>query len=487
MRTLLVQPRQRGGLGFKSLAMVEPLGLEMVAGALESRGHEVRILDLVVPQDLATALEEFQPQLCGINCSFTIDVYQTLRVAAEARAARSAPFVLVGGHHATLNPQDFLDPSVDAIAVGEGELLIQELADGLASRRDLSQIPGLALNHGKEQFFTGQRSLIHDLDSLALPARHLTDEHRRNKQYFMVMEIPMATCETARGCPYHCNFCSVWQFYQGKTRTKSPQRVVEDLARVREKKILFTDDNFLLNVNRAAEIAELLRQNKIKKNYFFQARSDSISRHPEVISLWKEVGLTGVFVGFEKIDDEELKSIDKSNSAATNDTAVEVLGQRKVGIIGGFIVDPNYGPAQFEKLRQYIRSRPAITNPTFTVLTPLPGTKLFDEISDRLVTEDYELFDLMHAVLPTHMSIEEFYREFTTLWHTAYRPSLGKWLGMISASWAMSRAPASHFRRIISTIKILTNPDCYLAGHLGARGDEARQTSYQPSDAGSPV
>src|SRR3972149_741188 len=184
MRTLLIQPRQRGGLGFKSLAMVEPLGLEMVAGALESGGHEVRIVDLVVPQDLGRALEEFQPQLCGINCSFTIDVYKTLRVAAEARSARSSPFVLVGGHHASLNPHDFLDPCIDAIAVGEGEFLIQDVVDTLSSGQDLADVPGLALNRGVEQVLTGTRPLVHDLNTLPLPARHLTLAHRQKKRYF---------------------------------------------------------------------------------------------------------------------------------------------------------------------------------------------------------------------------------------------------------------------------------------------------------------
>ena len=78
---LLIQPRPDEGLGFKDLAVIEPLGLEMVAAALEKEGHLVAIVDLFNLADLPKALQTYQPQLCGINCSFTIDVYRTLAIA----------------------------------------------------------------------------------------------------------------------------------------------------------------------------------------------------------------------------------------------------------------------------------------------------------------------------------------------------------------------------------------------------------------------
>ena len=78
MKVLLIQPGFGQGLGFQRTALVEPLGLEMVASGLLARGHEVGILDLRIEKNLEPSLERFSPALCGISCSFTIDVYQTL-------------------------------------------------------------------------------------------------------------------------------------------------------------------------------------------------------------------------------------------------------------------------------------------------------------------------------------------------------------------------------------------------------------------------
>jgi len=77
MKILLIQPGFGQGLGFQRTALVEPLGLEMVASSLLERGHEVRILDLRIEKNLEKTVRDFAPSLCGINCSFTIDVYKT--------------------------------------------------------------------------------------------------------------------------------------------------------------------------------------------------------------------------------------------------------------------------------------------------------------------------------------------------------------------------------------------------------------------------
>lgn len=95
MKILLVQPGQRRGLGFKGLSVVEPLALELVAATLPE--HNVQILDLFAEKELAPALSRFQPDICGINCSFTVDVYKTLSIAERAKSLPRPPLVVVGG------------------------------------------------------------------------------------------------------------------------------------------------------------------------------------------------------------------------------------------------------------------------------------------------------------------------------------------------------------------------------------------------------
>ncbi|MCL4371667.1 MAG: B12-binding domain-containing radical SAM protein, partial [Chloroflexi bacterium] len=276
MRILLVQPGNSTTLGFRQTALVEPLGLETVAGALA--GHEVRLVDLRVEGDLGRVLERFRPEVVGISCSFTLDRNLTIAEAEAAKASNARPYVVVGGHYASVNPGDFAHPAIDAIAVGEGETTLADLVGSLERGEAPRGVRGLVLNTPEGQHRTGVRRLAERLDDLPMPNRGLTRGHRR--EYYLFSEKPMAMVETARGCPYHCSFCSVWQFYRGRYRAKGPRRVVREVAAVEEEYVLFTDDNFLADVDRANEIGVLLLAEGVHHRYAFQARSDTIVANP---------------------------------------------------------------------------------------------------------------------------------------------------------------------------------------------------------------
>jgi len=237
------------------MAVVEPLGLEMVAAALEGE-HDVRVVDLLPGVDLDGAARRFRPDVCGISCSFTVDVAETLQIAKALKQVSPGMFVFVGGHHASLNPVDFEVPWIDAIAVGEGESSAPALLTALAAGDDLRSVPGLVVNTARGQVATGLSPLIANLDRLPLPAR--SDTEGRRRAYHLGMRGYLTSIETSRGCPYKCTFCSVWRFHQGKVRFKSPERMVEELEAVERKNVFITDDNFLASVPRAEAIADLL-------------------------------------------------------------------------------------------------------------------------------------------------------------------------------------------------------------------------------------
>ncbi|MDI6895208.1 MAG: radical SAM protein [Bacillota bacterium] len=467
-RVLLVQPRPKGGVGFGGTAVVEPLGLEAVGGALldprPGPPHEVMLLDLLVPRDLEHALAEFEPGMCGIGCGFTMDVYRTRALARRVKERRPECFVFVGGHHASLSPEDFAVPEVDAVVVGEGEITARELVDTVAGGGCLRDVPGLVLNTRSGQVATGARTPA-ALDELPPVARHLAARYRR--QYYLGLQAPMASVETARGCPHRCTFCSVWKFYGGTVRVKSPVRVAEELDGVREEYVLITDDNFLLSVPRAEAIARELRQNRIRHRYTIQARSDTVVKHPDLLRLWKEVGLYRVFIGIEKVDDEELQALNKGNTVENNVRALDLLRRLGIAVTPSFIVDPEYTRRQFEKLRSFLR-RYRISAPSIAVLTPLPGTDLYRKWRDRLTTSNYELYDLFHSVVPTRLKLEEFYREFTSLYRTAVRSGwyLVPNVMILFRNLAAGRVSLSHVWRIARGVRCSLNPRFYLRGHL---------------------
>lgn len=448
------------------MAVVEPLGLEMVAAALEGE-HEVRMLDLLPGVDLERAARRFRPEACGISCSFTVDVGETHRLAQALKQAAPRAFVFVGGHHASLNPADFAVPWVDAIAVGEGEYSAPALLRALAAGDDLRSVAGLVINTSAGQVATGLGPLTSDLDLLPLPSRsHVADLRRA---YHLGMRGYLTSIETSRGCPYRCTFCSVWRFHQGRVRFKSPERVVEELEAVESKNVFVTDDNFLASISRAETIADLLLQKGIKKRFIFQARTDSIARHPETVQRLREAGFATVFLGLEKIDAEGMKSIHKGNTVESNEVAIAVLKRMGINIFGTLIVDPDYDEQDFTRLRDYV-TRHAIPNAWFTVLTPLPGTALFDQVQEALTTHDWEMFDLAHAVLPTKLGLERFYREYASLYTTVYSSKAiaqRMWNALFNRqgrSLGEFPRPALVWRSLES-LRCMADPREYLLGH----------------------
>ena len=134
MRILLVQPDYVEGIGFRLAALPEPLHLEMIAATVSE--HEVRILDMRLDAGLEAAVESFAPDLVGIT-ALTTEVYSALEVAQRVKSMSPEIFVVAGGHHASLLPEDFQVAEVDAIAIGEGEQVFPQLVAALAGRRDL--------------------------------------------------------------------------------------------------------------------------------------------------------------------------------------------------------------------------------------------------------------------------------------------------------------------------------------------------------------
>ncbi len=410
MRILLIQPDYLiDGVGFRLAAMPEPLHLE-IAAALAPE-HDVRILDMRIDRDLDSALVDFDPELVAVT-ALTPEVYAAQDIARTIRR-RSDAFIVVGGHHATLLPEDFMLPEVDAVALGEAEGVFPQLIDALAGRRRLAETPNL-IRHESGGFVRSPRTeVLTSLDGVPIPRRDLTARYR--DEYFFLFDRPDTSVATGRGCPFRCNFCSVWQFYNGRTCQMSPERVVRELHTVETPHVTFVDDNFLMNHRRERAIAEQIRAEGLSLRYSMECRTDSIVRHPELVEQWRDIGLYAVLLGLEGADDRALQNVNKKNSAKVNDEALRILRDNGIIIWGAFIVDPDWDVDDFHRLREYVDAQ-EITHTQFTILTPLPGTELYKQRKDDLLTDDYACFDTMHCVLPTRLPREEFYRQFANLY-----------------------------------------------------------------------
>lgn len=421
MKILLVQPAPPPDyVGFRRTALPEPLALECI-GAVATPNHDVRLLDMRLDARLDETLAEFLPDLVAVTC-LTTEVYSARDLLQHVRQAYPGVFTLVGGLHASLLPEDFQHPYVDAIVVGEGERTFKDLLEvldrtGPTSPGDaLAAVAGLAWRRGENEWtFNKARPLMPSLDEVPFPARDLAARYA--EQYFFLFDQPHGCLATSRGCPFQCNFCSVWKFYHKKCRYMSAERVVDELETVQPRTVSFLDDNFLANVPRAWKILELIRERGIRKEFGMQARTDTISKHPDLLAAWRESGLETVLIGFESASQAKLDAVSKGATVEQNERAMDILNGLGVHMWGAFIVDPQFTRDDFRELKRY-REEKGVIYPQFTILTPLPGTDLYRERYHELVTHDYRLFDALHAVLPTRLPREEFYKEFAGL----YRP-----------------------------------------------------------------
>lgn len=394
--------------------LTEPLALEIIAASIPH--HNVRILDMRIDNNLNKTLDSFQPDIIGIT-GLTPDVYIAQRILSNVKQYNRDIFTVVGGHHVTMVPEDFHKDFVDAIVIGEGEITFRELVDAYSEKQDLRKIQGLALPNNGKLTFTEKRELVNDLDRLPLPNRKLT-KHYRNK-YFRGKWRPLASLMTSKGCPFRCNFCALWKIMGGKYKTRSAESVVNELKQIEENYIDFAEDNALHNLTRAEKIYEIIKAEGIKKTYKLYGRSDTIVKRPDIIEKWKEIGMELILIGLESFTDEGLKSLNKKNSIRNNEEAIRILQANDVEIAAYFIVDPDYTREDFEQLADYV-IKLKLTQPIFTVLTPLPGTDLYQQKYNELTTHNYELFDFVHSVLPTRLPEQEFYQCLINLYRNTY-------------------------------------------------------------------
>jgi radical SAM superfamily enzyme YgiQ (UPF0313 family) len=469
MKIAFVKPPVGGILGLEMLTFVEPLGPICVAACLEAEGHECKVFDLRIDGEEhgLDLCKRFAPDVVGLQCNFTTERNRTVRLAQRIKRENPGVFVVVGGHDASRDPNWFHHDVIDAVAVGDGEEVMPPLVDAIQRHHDLATIPGLMLHRDGRWISTGHAPTRKNLDDYPLPARHLIEHYADH--YYINFHKPLALMETARGCPFKCNFCSVWKFHESTFREKSPERVVRELQAIKAEAIFITDDIFWMNVRRGEQMARQIKAAGIKKFFTVQTRTDIICKFPHLIEMWKDCGKLAIFLGLESVTDEGLKAVNKKNTADNNVKAIKILQDLGVGFTPNFIVDPAWTRDDFKRLRDWIDHTGAY-NSGFSVLTPLPGTDLWDSAKERVTTHDWEMYDIVHAVLPTTLSLDDFYEEYSRLWRHAldvrYRHR-GKWKTYVQLGAAVATGKVSlhNVRRGLGMAKTFSKPETFLRAH----------------------
>lgn len=410
MKILLIQPaKPPQAIGGEDIAIFEPLALEYLGAGLKGR-HEVKVLDMRIDKDLDAALDGFRPEVAGIT-AYTVHVNVVKGLFEKIKEYDPGITTVVGGHHATVAPRDFFTGSIDCVVQGEGVLAFAELVERLRKKEGLAGIPGTIVR-SDGAFVPCKGEPLTDIDSLPFPDRELTARYREH--YFSEWMRPLASIRTSKGCTFRCSFCALWKLTGGKYLRRAPERIVEELRTIKEECVFFADDESLLDTERMKKLAELIKASGIKKRYFLYGRSDTIARHPGLLGIWKEAGLERVFIGLESFRDRDLKAVGKGSTVGNNTEAIRILRSLGIDIFPNFIVSPDFDKNDFGEFRKYCLGLD-LDFIGFSVLTPLPGTDLYEEVKDRLITRNYDHCDFFHVHTPTRLPIKEFYGEYIRL------------------------------------------------------------------------
>ena len=369
MRILLVIPsRSYGNMpGYTKF----PDEMLSIGGMLESRGHQVKLVDCNLDKRRPTDFVEFAPELVGFSVATGPNIADALSQSAEFKNLLPGVKTVWGFRHASAYPAEVLAEScVDFAVIGAGEFTIAELADYLdKGTGQISEIRGLAFKDSMGKSVINEaRSFMSDLDNLPDPAWHLIDVNKYSD----------VTLNTSRGCPYKCTFCSDATFWGGQMCDLSARRIVSQMEILHRKygiqHIYFSGERFVINRDRLKEFCKLVIAKKWKLTWNAPV-SGGIDE--ETVKLMARSGCTSVLLEVETGSQRMLTFLDKGTVAEMESTFWFLVKHR---IIPTLFMMYGYPTETVEDFKQSLAFLKRLDEPPYLLMkfVPYPGTKLFD-------------------------------------------------------------------------------------------------------------
>lgn len=406
MRIALINPpflprfsrAQRSPGVIKSNVLYYPYWLAHAAALLEREGFTVLLYD--APAEGAdsaatlTRLAAWAPDLSLVETS-TPSIANDREFARLLKERLPESRVFLTGTHVTALPEETLaGSSLDGALLGEYDWTALELARALATGRTLDSVAGLMIPAGVGWRATEPRPPLENLDELPWIAP-IYQRHLPIRSYvFSLAHHPMVMLISGRGCPNQCFFCLYPQVMHGRRyRPRSPEHVVGELEWItREmpevREIVFEDDTFTADEERALEIARLKKERGVTLPFFANLR---VTTRPATIRALVAAGLRGCAVGFEAADETSLVEMQKGITRPRAEEFMRAARQAGLLVHGCFMVGfPGETRESMERtLRYAIALEP--DSAQFYPVFPYPGTEAFRwaETNSLLTTRDF--------------------------------------------------------------------------------------------------
>ncbi len=376
MKILFVYP----DIGVRGGAMSYPFGIGIISACLKKAGHQTHALYLFGdnnPQLLQGTIEEYKPDIVAFSA--VSPQYRYVKELLQKTNFHDS-FTVLGGHHATLAPEESLkeNPALNSICIGEGEEALVELADKMEKNEDIHQIKNLWFKTKNGEIIKNPtRPFIEALDKLPFTDRTIFDY-----QKIIDSDFSTALFMFSRGCPYDCTFCA-----NHALRNKQEGRYVrfrsvdsclaeiEDVVSKYKMKVLyFNDDCFTAKRDFVEDFCKRYPKH-FKYPFDINARPETINN--DVCRMLKEAGCRRISIGIENGDEKFRREV--LGRLQSNEAIIKAFECcKRAGIktksfnIIGF---PKETPEIFEETIK-LNARIQPDSVILSVFEPYPGTKL---------------------------------------------------------------------------------------------------------------
>ena len=446
-----------------------PLGALYAAAVLERDGHHVEFIDTIFEpsaENVFPIIQQFSGNLffiCddGFNYLTKMCLVNMRNACYDmiAYAKKNNYQVIVSSSDATDHSFEYLQQGADFIIIGEVELTLQQLINALQiDAATIEAINGIAYLHENELVKTAPRAVLHDLDSLPLPAWKFIQMDVYKKVWLKKSGYFSLNMTTTRGCPFKCNWCAK-PIYGNRYNTRSPEQVVDEIALLinnyQVEHIWFCDDIFGLKPGWIKQFSELVVSKNLPFKFKIQCRADLLLDDENIQHL-ANAGCDEIWIGAESGSQKILDAMDKGTTVEQIYTATRLM--QKHGIKPCLFLQFGYLDELKEDIDLTIKMVFDLMphDIGISVSYPLPGTKFYEKVKSQLqIKQNWSDSDELLLMYNSTFS-PAYYKQLHRYVHKKFRLAQGK-----KYTWTLLQGKIKPTKTI--TRRILTMPLFYLS------------------------
>lgn len=318
--------------------------------------------------------------------------------------------IIVGGVHIQENAKSFRISTINYIFHSGSLNTFKLLIENIISNN------GIPLSHGVDTFqngiwHIGTKESIYENESIK-PDRDFF--YKAKSQFKYLNKRNVALIKGSTGCPYDCSFCYC-KLLNNKHYIKADyEAMIEEMESINADYFWIVDDVLFSSRNDALKFIDIVEKKKADFKIIGYLRADFICREKDLLKRLRNAGLREVIVGFEATANDELKSYEKTTNAADYPLAISLLKENNIDLTALFMVQPDYSFKDFKILNKFIKDN-KLDCYTISIMTPIKGTKLYEEMEELLIDKRAERYDFLHLVLKPKLPKFIFYALFYSL------------------------------------------------------------------------